>query len=38
MTRSGSMEGHYTFAKEDGSLFPVAIPFFPLAAPATAAG
>lgn len=34
-TRQGTMEGHYTFGKEDGTLFPVAIPFFPLAAPAT---
>ncbi|MEO6040653.1 MAG: Co2+/Mg2+ efflux protein ApaG [Croceibacterium sp.] len=34
-TRHGTMEGHYTFAREDGTLFPVAIPFFPLAAPAT---
>jgi ApaG protein len=31
----GSMEGHYTFAREDGSRFEVAIPFFPLAAPDT---
>ena len=30
----GSMEGHYTFARQDGSLLEVAIPFFPLAAPA----
>lgn len=37
-TRQGSMEGHYTFARADGSLFDVAIPFFPLAAPATATG
>ena len=37
-TRQGSMEGRYTFAREDGTLFPVAIPFFPLAAPATANG
>ena len=36
MTNMGSMEGHYAFAREDGSLFEVAIPFFPLAAPATA--
>lgn len=36
-TRQGSMEGHYTFAREDGSLLKVAIPFFPLAAPASAA-
>ncbi|KRA82958.1 Co2+/Mg2+ efflux protein ApaG [Altererythrobacter sp. Root672] len=34
MTNIGSMEGHYTFAGEDGALFDVAIPFFPLAAPA----
>ena len=33
MTNRGSMEGHYTFARGDGSLFEVAIPFFPLAAP-----
>jgi ApaG protein len=32
----GSMEGHYTFRRDDGTLFEVAIPFFPLAAPATA--
>jgi ApaG protein len=38
MTSHGSMEGHYTFAREDGSLFEVAIPFFPLAAPARAEG
>jgi ApaG protein len=37
-TRQGTMEGHYTFAKPDGMLFPVAIPFFPLAAPATTTG
>lgn len=35
-TAYGSMEGHYTFQAEDGSLFEVAIPFFPLEAPATA--
>ena len=35
-TRHGSMEGHYTFRREDGSLFQAAIPFFPLAAHATA--
>lgn len=35
-TPHGSMEGHYTFRREDGSLFEVAIPYFPLAAPATA--
>jgi ApaG protein len=38
MTNMGSMEGHYTFSREDGSLLEVAIPFFPLAAPATAQG
>ena len=37
-TNMGSMEGHYTFAAEDGSRFDVAIPFFPLAAPATTHG
>ena len=37
-TRTGSMEGHYTFARADGTLLQVAIPFFPLAAPATAGG
>lgn len=36
MTPHGSMEGHYTFRRADGSLFQAAIPFFPLAAPATA--
>lgn len=35
-TPNGSMEGHYTFECEDGSSLRVAIPFFPLAAPATA--
>ena len=35
-TPMGSMEGHYVFAADDGSRFEVAIPFFPLAAPATA--
>ena len=34
MTNHGSMEGHYTFARDDGTLFEVAIPYFPLAAPA----
>ncbi len=34
-TPMGSMEGHYTFQRADGSLLDVAIPFFPLAAPAT---
>ncbi|HYD24804.1 MAG TPA: Co2+/Mg2+ efflux protein ApaG [Croceibacterium sp.] len=38
MTNMGSMEGHYTFARGDGTLLEVAIPFFPLAAPASAAG
>jgi len=38
MTNMGSMEGHYTFADEDGGQFDVAIPFFPLAAPAAAEG
>lgn len=35
-TAHGSMEGHYTFRREDGSELHAAIPFFPLAAPATA--
>src|SRR5262245_45154736 len=35
-TRNGSMEGHYTFRREDGQELRAAIPFFPLAAPATA--
>jgi ApaG protein len=35
-TPHGSMEGHYTFRRADGSEFQAAIPFFPLAAPATA--
>lgn len=35
-TPHGSMEGFYTFRCEDGSLLEAAIPFFPLAAPATA--
>lgn len=35
-TSHGAMEGHYTFAREDGTLFEVAIPYFPLAAPAEA--
>ena len=35
-TPMGSMEGHYTFIRRDGQKFAVAIPFFPLAAPATA--
>jgi len=35
-TPHGSMEGFYTFRRSDGSLVEVAIPFFPLSAPATA--
>ena len=35
-TPHGSMEGHYTFRRQNGDLFEVAIPYFPLAAPATA--
>jgi len=38
MTNPGSMEGHYVFARPDGSQFEAAIPFFPLAAPARADG
>jgi len=37
-THRGGMEGHYAFARETGELFEVAIPYFPLAAPASAAG
>lgn len=41
-TPNGSMEGHYTMqaaaANDTDGLFEVAIPFFPLAAPATADG
>ncbi|WP_120078117.1 Co2+/Mg2+ efflux protein ApaG [Aurantiacibacter odishensis] len=33
-TNMGAMEGHYTFIHTDGSQFEVAIPYFPLAAPA----
>ncbi|QZH76718.1 MAG: Co2+/Mg2+ efflux protein ApaG [Erythrobacter sp.] len=33
-TNMGAMEGRYTFAHADGTLFEVAIPYFPLAAPA----
>ncbi|MDR2856688.1 MAG: Co2+/Mg2+ efflux protein ApaG [Novosphingobium sp.] len=33
-TPQGSMEGHYTFRRPDGSRFEASIPFFPLAAPA----
>lgn len=35
-TPMGSMEGFYTFVRHDDDAFEVAIPFFPLAAPATA--
>jgi len=35
-TPQGSMEGYYTFERADGSSQRAAIPFFPLAAPATA--
>ena len=35
-TPTGSMQGHYTFQREDGSSLDAAIPFFPLTAPATA--
>jgi ApaG protein len=35
-TPHGSMEGFYTFRRSDGSLIEVAIPFFPLSAPAVA--
>jgi len=35
-TPQGSMEGHYTFLRDDGSEVEAQIPFFPLAAPATA--
>lgn len=35
-TPHGSMEGHYVFRAPDDTRFEVAIPFFPLAAPATA--
>jgi len=35
-TPQGSMEGHYTFRRGDGREIKAAIPFFPLAAPATA--
>ena len=38
-TPNGSMQGHYTMSRGIGpDLFEVAIPFFPLAAPATAEG
>jgi len=35
-TPHGSMEGHYTFRADDGASLIVAIPYFALAAPATA--
>ncbi|MCJ1959242.1 MULTISPECIES: Co2+/Mg2+ efflux protein ApaG [Novosphingobium] len=35
-TPQGSMEGHYIFRRDDGSELQTQIPFFPLAAPATA--
>jgi len=35
-TPHGSMEGHYSLRREDGTMLDVAIPFFPLSAPATA--
>ena len=35
-TPHGTMEGFYTFHREDGSQMEIRIPFFPLAAPATA--
>ena len=37
MTNTGSMEGFYTFTDGDDQSFEVRIPFFPLAAPASAA-
>ena len=38
MTNMGSMEGYYTFTDGAGASFEVAIPFFPLSAPASATG
>lgn len=35
-TPQGSMEGYYTFRRDDGAETRAAIPYFPLAAPATA--
>lgn len=35
-TAQGSMEGYYTFVRDNGQEFTAAIPYFPLAAPATA--
>lgn len=37
-TPHGSMEGFYTFQREDGSPMEIRIPFFPLSAPAPAEG
>ncbi len=37
-THNGSMEGHYCFQGADGSEVQAAIPFFPLAAPASSDG
>ena len=35
-TPHGSMDGYYTFRREDGAVIEAAIPYFSLAAPATA--
>jgi ApaG protein len=35
-TPTGSMEGYYSLRRDDGGMVRAAIPFFPLAAPATA--
>ena len=35
-TPHGSMTGHYDFRRQDGAILEVAIPYFPLSAPATA--
>jgi len=35
-TAQGSMEGYYVFRRDDGREVQAAIPYFPLAAPATA--
>ncbi len=35
-TPHGSMEGHYILSRDDGEQVRASIPFFPLAAPATA--
>lgn len=37
-THHGSMEGHFSFQRADGTELNAAIPFFPLAAPATSEG